>query len=162
MDELVKGGVIAKPSVLLIPKTLTANGGCIYSTVNSKEYCKAVFDPTHLPLSNRLRAFLQLSLDLTDEEDLYEVIATLLEKEYRFVPKVVMHNGTINFSSTHFQVLMSVSLSHLLSLRRPWRESECVPFLVAAQSTLLRVLSLKPSICKDVTRWVAGHKDSLI
>ncbi len=47
-------------------------------------------------------------------------------------------------------------------MRRPWRESECMPFLVAAQSTLLRVLSLKPSICKDVTRWVAGHKDSLI
>ena len=152
VEELVQGGVIAKRSVLRIPKTLTANGGCIFSTVASKEYCKAAFDPAHLGQSNRLRAFVQLSMDITSEDELYAAIATVLCQECSFVPKAVMHEGRVKFSSTHFQVLTTVSLSDLLSSRRPWREPECMPFLLAAQSTVLRVLSLKPSTCKEVTR----------
>ena len=152
VDKLVKTGIISRASVLTIPKTLAFSGGCIFSTVESSEYCKLAFDPTRLPRSNRLRAFIQISVDLTSEAELYCAISKLLCQECSFVPRAVIHESTVKFSSTHFQVLTSFSFSSLISLRRPFRESECVPLLKATQAILLRVLSLKPSTCREITR----------
>lgn len=155
VDELVKSDVIAKASMLKIPTTLAARGGCVFSTIQSEEYCRVVFDPTHLPRVNRLRAFLKLSLDLVSEEVLYPAIANILGQEYIFVPKAVIHEGSVSFSSTHFQVLTRSSFSSLVSLRRPLQERECVPLLKATQSILMRILSLKPSTCREITRCVS-------
>lgn len=152
-DELVRGGIISRRAMLRIPHTVVAYVGCITAI----EYCKVVFNK-HLPRSSRLKSFLQLSLDLAGDDDLYKAIAMLMTQEYFFVPKALIHEGTVQFSCTHFQVLTELSFASLVSLRRPLRERECVPLLKATQSILMRVLTLQHSTCREITRLVSDHK----
>lgn len=152
VDELVKSGIIGRRAMLRIPQTMTANGGCISSTVAAIDYCKQVFKPTLFPRSHRLKSFLQLSLDLAADDDLYEAIASLLKQEYSFVPKAVIHERGVHFNSTHFQVLTDLPISSLASSRRPLRERECLPLLKATQCIIMRVLTLKASTCREITR----------
>lgn len=71
VDELVRGGVIGRPAMLVSAKSLAINGGCIYSTIQASKYCQMVFDPATMRLNNRLRGIVKLSLNL----DLYQAIS---------------------------------------------------------------------------------------
>ena len=100
------------------------SGGTIHSVVSARAYVeRRLFSVPHLPSDSRLKAFLRVALDVASStEALFSTLARELAGQIHFVPRAVLHAGSLDISATLFHVL---SVKSLQALRTEVGGREC-------------------------------------
>ena len=89
-------------------------GGTIHSVVSARAYAERLFCVPHLPRDSRLRSFLRVALDVTSSSEmLFSALSRELVRKVTFVPRAVLHGGSLDISGTSFHVLSVKSLQSL-------------------------------------------------
>ena len=113
----------------------------MFGKVGSNDFVRKIFNINNLTHTNRLYSFLKLALDLTSQQELHLEIKRLLLIDIVFVPVVTVHECTLSFNLTSFDVLSASNLGELKNavLNRSLREEDLMPFLHAARANIDRV-----------------------
>jgi len=155
LAELLASNLIPRKAVLMSPSQLVASGCGIYSLVSAREFVRRTFDVAALPRESRLRDFLRTSLDLCEEEDcLFGALADKCLGQLVFVPRVALHDHSLQFSATSYCVLSRLSVSEIRAKARrgTLAEEDCLPLLRAVEVTLLTSFSLDGRLAKKIVK----------
>lgn len=112
LAELLSSSLVLRKGVLTSPTQLVASGCSIHSIISVDQFVGKTFNLSTLPRSSRLRSFLKTSLDLCGNS-LLPALAEQLLSQLRFVPRVVVHDGSLSFSATSYHVLLKCSVSQV-------------------------------------------------
>lgn len=155
VEELLSTKLVSRRAVLLSPAALVKSGCGVHSVVSAREYVSRTFDVAVLPRSSRLRDFLKTALDLCGE-DLVPALTDHLIQELSFVPRVVVHESTVNFSATTYYALSRCSLAGIRDKARhgTLAEDDCMPILKAVEVTLHMSFTLDWHLVKKISRYV--------
>ena len=151
--ELLSSNLVPRRAVLMSASQLVSNGCCIHSIVSADVFVRKTFDFTALPTTSRLRDFLKTALDLCRERLLPAVSQKLLS-QFSFVPRVILHDGSLSFSATSYCALSNLSLAEVRVKARQGTlvEEDCLPMLRAVEVMLLTSFELDTRLAKKIVK----------
>lgn len=153
LAELLGGNLVPRKAVLMSSAQLVSNGCGIHSVVSGAEFVGKTFVVAALPQDSRLRHFLKTALDLCGDRLMPALEAKLLS-QLCFVPRVVLHESSLNFSATSYCVLSKSSLTEIRAKARrgSLTEEDCLPMLKAVEVTLMTSFGMDPRLAKKVAK----------
>ena len=154
LAELLAGNLVPRKSVLTTSSQLVASGCGIHSLVSSRDFVRRTFVVTALPVESRVRHFLKTSMDLCGDDCLLDALAEKCLGQFCFVPRVVLHDNSLQFSATSYCILSRLSVSEIRGKARrgTLAEEDCQPLLRAVEVTLLTFFALDRRLVKKVAR----------
>lgn len=153
VEELVGNNVVVRRSVLTSSKQLVGNGCSVHSLITSAQYARKIFDVNALPQTSRIRDFLKTAQDLCGGSLLSALSAQVLAT-LSFVPRAVLHQSSVTFSATSYNVVTKCSLLNIVARARSasLTEDDCMPLLRAVEITLLTHFAMDPKLSKKAVK----------
>lgn len=153
LAELLSSNLVPRKAVLMSSTQLVAAGCGIHSLVSSTEYVRRTFDVAALPQESRLKDFLKTAQDLCGDL-LVPALEEKLLSQLCFVPRVVLHEGSLSFSAASYCVLSKHTLGEIrIKARRgTLAEEDCMPMLRAVEVTLMTDFGLDSRLAKKIAK----------
>lgn len=116
--------------------------------MSTRGFVLKAFKYPSLPADNPLKAFLKLSIDLTNEDELLDAISKQLQG------RTFKHEGTARFSATSFWVLIPTPLKRLLATShlRSLKEEDISIFLKGLEAHLMNSFRITSNLARQVTK----------
>lgn len=121
--------------------------------VSAADFVHRTFDVKALPVGSRVRDFLRTAHDLCGL-NLLPALAEKCSKEFQFVPRVLLHEGTLQFSATSYCFIARLSMREVRAkaMRGTLTQEDCTPLLMAVEVKLLTAFGLDARLVKRVAR----------